>query len=127
MKWTFDNDRPIYIQLVEQLKLFIISGILTPGQRLASVRELAMEAKVNPNTMQKALSELEDLKLIYTKRTSGKFVTEDDKLISKYKKALALEKANGYLQDMQKIGFNQTEAINFLKEDRKWNYWSVRM
>lgn len=114
----FDNDRPIYIQLVEQLKLFIISGVFTPGQRIASVRDLAMEARVNPNTMQKALSELEDMRLIYTKRTSGKFITEDQELINKYKKDMALEAAVHYLSDMKKIGFSRKEAINFLKEDK---------
>ena len=84
MKFVFDNDRPIYIQLVEQLRLFILSGKLSEGERLPSVRELAVIAKVNPNTMQKALVELEDDKLIYTERTNGKFVTDDKKLLKKF-------------------------------------------
>ena len=85
MRFDFDNNVPIYIQLVEQLKIYIISGKLNPGDRLPSVRDLALQTKVNPNTMQKALGELEDLKLIYTERTNGKFVTNDQKLIDKYK------------------------------------------
>lgn len=80
MNFIFDNDRPIYIQLVEQLKQYIVSARLKPGERLPSVRDLAMESKVNPNTMQKALSELEDDKLIYTERTNGKFVTDDSRV-----------------------------------------------
>ena len=83
MDYIFDNDRPIYIQLVEMLKVEIISGKLKLGERLLSVRELAMKARVNPNTMQKALVELENCGLIYTERTNGKFVTQDNKLIEK--------------------------------------------
>jgi len=115
LKWEFDNDRPIYIQLVEKLKLFIISGQYEPGSRLLSVRDLALEAKVNPNTMQKALGELENLGLIYTKRTSGKYVTEDEKLISKFKDEMAFEKVCTYLNDMKSIGFSKKEAMDYLK------------
>lgn len=115
LKWIFDNDRPIYIQLVEKLKLFIVSGEYESGSRLLSVRDLAMEAKVNPNTMQKALGELEAIGLIYTKRTSGKYVTEDKDLIAKIKDELAMEKVNTYLRDMKNIGFSKKEAANYLK------------
>ena len=69
MKFEFDNNIPIYIQLVEQLKIYIISGKIKPGERLPSVRDLALQTKVNPNTMQKALVELEELNLIYTENT----------------------------------------------------------
>ena len=77
MVFEFNNEQPIYIQLVEQLKIKIISGKLPSGERLPSVRELALMTKVNPNTMQKALAELEETGLIYTERTNGKFVTTD--------------------------------------------------
>lgn len=119
MKWEFDNDRPIYIQLVEKLKLFIVSGQYEPGSRMSSVRDLALEAKVNPNTMQKALSELENLGLIYTKRTSGKYVTEDKKLITKFKNELASEKVYAYLNDMKNIGFSKKEAMDYLKMSKE--------
>ena len=90
MKFEFDNNIPIYVQLVEQMKIYIISGKLTPGERLPSVRDLALQSKVNPNTMQKALTELEELKLVYTERTNGKYVTDDINLINKYKNEYAL-------------------------------------
>ena len=77
MNFIFDNDRPIYIQLVEQLKEYIVSGTFKAGEKLPSVREFAMQIKVNPNTVQKALAEIENQKLIYTERTNGKFVTEN--------------------------------------------------
>ena len=116
MDYIFDNERPIYVQLVEKIRLEIISGKLKPGERILSVRELAITARVNPNTMQKALSELEDEGLIYTQRTNGKFVTENQELIEKIKKELAEEKVNNYLKDMKNIGITYQEALNYLQE-----------
>lgn len=116
MKFEFNNEIPIYIQLVEQLKIYIISGTLKPGERLPSIRELALQTKVNPNTMQKALSEMEDLKLVYTERTNGKFVTEDQELINKYKKQYADEISKKYFKSMESIGFNNVEAISYLEK-----------
>ena len=112
----FDNERPIYIQLVEKLELEIISGKLKAGDRIPSVRELAISMKVNPNTMQKALQELETKGLIYTERTNGKFVTNDSKLIEKKKKELAKNKVQNYLTDMNKIGISYEEAVKYLQE-----------
>ena len=86
MDFEFDNNIPIYVQLVEQIKIYIISGKIKPGERVLSVRDLALEFKVNPNTVQKALVELENLKLIYTERTNGRFVTDDQNLIDIYKR-----------------------------------------
>jgi len=114
MKFEFDNNIPIYIQLVEQLKIYIISGNLKPGERLPSVRELALEIKVNPNTMQKALVELEELKLVYTERTNGKYVTNDKELINKIKLEYAKEISNKYFSSMQSIGFNKEDTITYL-------------
>ncbi|MBQ9684522.1 GntR family transcriptional regulator [Candidatus Saccharibacteria bacterium] len=116
MQFVFDNERPIYLQLVEQLRLMIASGQCAAGSRLPSVRELASQARVNPNTMQKALQELEDQQLIFTERTNGKFVTEDQKLIAKYKKQLASAAAKTYLADTKRIGVSFEEAINILQE-----------
>ena len=119
MNFIFDNDRPIYIQLVEQLEIYIISGKIKPGEKLPSVRDLALKTKVNPNTMQKALSELEDLKLIYSERTNGKYVTKDKKLLNKFKDKYAKEKTKKYLNEMKELGFVNKEIIEFLKEEDK--------
>jgi len=116
IKFEFDNNIPIYIQLVEQLKKYIISGKIKPGERLPSVRELALLTKVNPNTMQKALTELEDEKLIFTERTNGKFVTNNENIIDNLKKEYAKELSNKYFSNMESIGFTKTETINYLKE-----------
>ncbi|MBR6690541.1 MAG: GntR family transcriptional regulator [Bacilli bacterium] len=115
---NFNNDRPIYIQLLEQLQVLIVSGKINSGERISSVRDLALEYKVNPNTVQKALQELENLGLIYTERTNGKFVTSDKKLIEKYKKEFAKEQVNNYFRNMNSLGFTNEEAINYLKGDK---------
>ena len=112
----FDNERPIYLQLVEKLELEIVSGKLKAGDRILSVRELALNMKVNPNTMQKALQDLETKGLIYTERTNGKFVTKDVKLIENKKKELAKNKVRSYLNDMKKIGITYEEALKYLQE-----------
>lgn len=83
MPWDLDNDRPIYLQLMERIQHDIISGVYRPGDKIPSVRDLALEAAVNPNTMQKALSELERSGLVYSQRTSGRFITEDEKMLKK--------------------------------------------
>lgn len=111
----FDNERPIYLQLVEQLRMAIVSGTYLAGSRLPSVRELAVMAKVNPNTMQKALTELESDQLIFTERTNGKYVTKDQCLLAKIKAELATNLADNYLADMAKIGITPAESIKYIK------------
>ena len=116
MNYIFDNERPIYIQLVEMIRIDIVSGKFKKGQKLPSVRELALTMKVNPNTMQKAIVEHENKNLIYTERNKGKYVTEDEKLIEKVKKELAQEKVNNYLNSMKNIGINYDSAVRYLQE-----------
>lgn len=106
---NFDNNIPIYIQLVEYLKSSIVSGELTSGERLPSVRDLSMRFAVNPNTMQKALAELENNQLIYTERTNGKFITKDEKILKAFKKTHADEITKNYLITMKELGFSKEE------------------
>ena len=122
MNFKFDNNIPIYIQLVEQLKIYIISGKILPGDRLPSVRDLAIDSKVNPNTMQKALTELEEQKLIYTERTNGKYITEDKDLIEKIRKDYANELTKKYLSNMLDIGINKEETTKYLKEYKEGEF-----
>ncbi len=119
MEYIFDNERPIYIQLMEKIRLEIVSGKLKKGERMPSVRELAITMKVNPNTMQKALAELENEQLIYTERTNGKFVTQNQERIEEIKKELAKEKVNTYLNSMKDIGISFEEAISYLQEQKE--------
>lgn len=113
---NFDNERPIYMQLVEQLKIWIISGKIEPGDRLPSIREMAISLKINPNTIQKGLIELENQGFIYTERTNGKYVTNDKSLIDDYKKIYARETVIKYLDDMKNLGFSKEEVIIYMKE-----------
>ena len=94
MEWNIQGGRPIYAQLIEQVTLAIVSGVYAPGERLASVRELAMQAGVNPNTMQRALAQMEEQGLLYTQRTAGRFVTEDVSVIRQARQRLAVLKNN---------------------------------
>lgn len=119
MPWNLNSDRPIFIQIVEIIKLSIISGKYAPGDKLPSVRDLAQEAAVNPNTMQKALSELERTGLVYSQRTSGRFITEDVKMIEELKSALAKEKIEEFLESMQQLGYKNEETISLMTETLK--------
>ena len=115
MDFTFDNNIPIYIQLLEYMKIYLISGAFKCGEKLPSVREFANTFRVNPNTMQKALAELESMKLIYTERTNGKYVTKDERLIERLKDEYALTLAKSYFQGMKRIGLGKADSIKYLE------------
>jgi len=115
MEITFENNIPIYIQLLEYMKIYLISGVFKCGEKLPSVREFASTFKVNPNTMQKALVELESMNLIYTERTNGKYVTKDQKVIDKLKDEYAITLAKSYFQGMKRIGLGKADSIRYLE------------
>ena len=115
MNWQFSNDAPIYAQLIGQIRAGIVSGALSPGERLPSVRDLAQEAGVNPNTMQKALTELERSDLVYAQRTSGRFITEDAGRIQKMREDIALEQAQAFLNKMADLGFSRVEIVALME------------
>lgn len=114
MAWSFDLDKPLYLQIVENIKLKIINSEYPPGERLLSVRELAAEASVNPNTMQKALAELERLGLVYSQRTSGRFITDNTLLLKNLRYQSAQQEMTNYIEHMQKLGFNSQQAVDLL-------------
>jgi GntR family transcriptional regulator len=116
MSWDLKSDRPIYAQLIEQLELKICSGIYALGSKLPSVRDLAQEASVNPNTMQRALAKLEEDGLLYTNRTSGRFVTEDVIMVQKTKSKLAQEQIEEFLEKMNRLGFDKKDIMSILAE-----------
>lgn len=116
MPWDLDNDRPIYLQLMQRIQQDIIAGVYKPGGKLPSVRDLAVDASVNPNTMQKALSELERSGLVYSQRTSGRFITEDETMLKNMKKELAAEHIRQFLDNMRLLGFNNEEASELIQE-----------
>mgnify|MGYP003044478568 CR=1 FL=1 len=114
MKWQFSNDAPIYSQLIAQIKVGIVSGAFPPGERLPSVRDLATEAGVNPNTMQRALAQLEAEGLVYTERTTGRFVTEDTALLEQLRDETARAMTAEYLEKMRGIGYGPAEAAKLM-------------
>ena len=116
MSWNLNSERPIYAQIIERITLDIISGIYLPGAKLPSVRDLAQDAGVNPNTMQKALSELERTGLVLSQRTSGRFITEDLTMIEKTKQNLASLQIREFLEKMEHLGFTKETIIQLIEQ-----------
>lgn len=119
MQWKFDGNAPIYTQLVDQMKLGIVSGEWIPGQRIPAVRELAVDAGVNPNTMQRALQELERQGLMFSQRTSGRFVTENREMIEDAKRTLANRHISAFIRQMQALGYTRQEIVAMLEESER--------
>ncbi len=107
----FSSNVPIYIQIMNDVKLKIVSGAWEPGQRLQSVRDLAVEFSVNPNTMQRALSELERDGLLYTERTSGRYVSQNQQKILDARSSMARQYTDSYYDAMEKLGYKRDEVI----------------
>lgn len=118
MAWEFKNDRPIYTQLLEEIQKMIISGIYKPGEKLPSVREFAVEASVNPNTMQRAMVELERLGLVYSNRTSGRIITEDRHRIEEVKMELAKELIKEFINNMKELGYGREEIVDLINNNQ---------
>ena len=121
MAWNLQSDRPIYAQLVDQIQRMIVTGIFPAGSRLPSVRELAAEAAVNPNTMQRALVKLEEPGLLYTQRTSGRYVTEETERIMEVKRALAEELIRQFVENMNRLGYTREQSVDLLKKEEEKN------
>ena len=119
MEWRFEGGAPIYAQIVDAVKLAIVSGELPPGARLQGVRELALEAGVNPNTMQRALSELERQGLLYTLRTAGRYVTDDEAAIRAARRELAGGYVDAFLTAMERLGMEKSDMIKLLEADTR--------
>lgn len=121
MQWKLTEDRPIWLQLTEQLTERIVSGVYPTGSRMPPVRELAAEAGVNPNTMQRALAQLEADGLVATNRTAGRTVTEDNAAVDSVRGKLANEKMDLYVTGMATLGYSEEEAATLLMERRRKN------
>ncbi len=117
MDWTFTEDRPIWQQLAEQLTLRILKGEYPCGSRLPPVRELAALAGVNPNTMQRALAQLEQDGLAVANRTSGRTVTEDGEVIRRARRERARSAVAGCLRILEELGYTKADALVYVKEE----------
>ena len=116
MAWELDSDRPIYLQLVERIQMQIIAGYYPPGGKLPSVREMALNVAVNPNTMQKAYVEMERVGLIVTNRTNGRTVTEDEELLTGIRKKMASEETEYFIRKLKELGFSNEDIENLIHE-----------
>lgn len=116
MQWKLSDDRPIYVQLMETITAAIASGTLAAGSRLPSVREMAAQAGVNPNTMQRALAELERDELLYSQRTAGRFVTDQSDRITQKRKELAMQQIRIFLSSMKEMGYTSEQTLNLIQQ-----------
>ena len=119
MGWNFSQGKPIYLQIIGHIQAMILSGEYMPGDKIESVREFASLAGVNPNTMQKALQEMESMGLIITQRTSGRYITEDEKKIRELRDQVALSKTQSYISDLEKLGYKIDEIEAFVLQYKK--------
>ena len=117
MEWQIAAGRPVYIQLVEQLERSVVTGVYPPGERVPAVRDLAAQAQVNPNTMQRALAEMESRGLLVTQRTTGRTVTSDTALIAKTRQALAASLAQDFLAQAKALGLTREEILALLQQE----------
>lgn len=115
MSWDLSSDRPVYLQIVEKIQIDIVAGVYKAGDKLPSVRELAAEAAVNPNTMQKALTELEKTGLVYTNRTSGRYISEDENLLMHMRKELASKETASFLKKMKLYRYSEEDIFRLIK------------
>ena len=121
MTWDFKSDQPIYRQLMDALRMRIVNGTYPPGERIPAVRELAMEAGVNPNTMQRALAELEREGLLISQRTSGRFVTDDQDLMQALRVNMAREYIAEMFEMLRRLGLSPEQsnaAIDRFQEEQ---------
>ncbi|MBR6254495.1 MAG: GntR family transcriptional regulator [Clostridiales bacterium] len=116
MPWAFKENRPIFQQIYDMIVIRILNGTYPKGGKLPSVREMAEEAGVNPNTMQRAMSQLEDTGLAITNRTSGRVVTTDEELLKKIRREYAAAAAEEFLQEMKKLGISQEDAVSLIQD-----------
>lgn len=116
MTWKFDEKSPIYLQIANHIKTQIVSQEIKPGQQLPTVRDFAQEAGVNPNTMQRAFALLEQEEMVYSVRTSGRFVTENQALIEQTRTCLAQAEINQFITKMTQLGYEKASLVSLLEE-----------
>ena len=116
MEWNITGGRPVYVQLVEQLELALLNGTFPPGSRVPPVRELAAEAGVNPNTMQRALQEMESQNLLQAQRTAGRPVTADAEVLHQLRSLRAAALAAEFIRRMKGLGLDQAEIRDLLRK-----------
>lgn len=118
MAWKFTSDKPVYLQIADRLTKSVLSGEYKPGEQIPSVRQLALEAAVNPNTIQHAFTELESNGLIISKNTVGRFVTNDEAIIEECRNDLAKSIAKDFIKNMSHLSITPEQAIKIIEEEK---------
>ena len=116
MEAGFDRERPIYVQIAERIKNRVLSGRYKPGEKLPSVRDLAMEMSVNPNTVQRAMAELEREGVLFSKRTVGRYISEDEELLGRFRQRMIAEEAEAFLNRLKDLGISREEIVLALEK-----------
>ncbi len=116
MAWSFSTDRPVYIQIADRIKKSVLSGEYEAGQQIPTVRQLALEAAVNPNTVQHAFTELENEGIIIAKGTLGRFVTEDEQVVQAVREQMARNLAKTFVQEMGQLSISPEQALELIRE-----------
>ncbi len=117
MAWKFTSDKPVYLQIADRLTKSVLSGEFKPGEQIPSVRQLALEAAVNPNTIQHAFTELENNGLIISKNTVGRFVTDDKSIIEECRNELAKNIVKDFIKNMTQLSITPDQAIKIIEEE----------
>ena len=118
MAWKFTSDKPVYLQIADRLTKSVLSGEYKPGEQIPSVRQLALEAAVNPNTVQHAFTELENNGLIISKNTVGRFVTDNEAIIEECRNEMAKKIAKGFIKNMSQLSISPEQAIKIIEEEK---------
>lgn len=116
MSIEFDNNMPIYLQIMNYIKRQIVTGTLKAGDKILSVRELAAELQINPNTIQRTFQELEREEIVETRRGLGRYVTSEESKIMAIKKEMAGELLDRFIHGMQELGFAEQDIVSIVAE-----------
>lgn len=118
MAWKFTSEKAVYLQIADRLTKSVLSGEFKPGEQIPSVRQLALEAAVNPNTVQHAFTELENNGLIISRNTVGRFVTENTAIIEECRNEMAKNIAKAFIKNMSQLSISPEQAIKIIKEEK---------
>lgn len=116
MAWSFSSDKPVYIQIADRITGLVLSGKYMAGEQIPSVRQLALEAAVNPNTVQHAFSELEEIGIIISQGTVGRYVTDDTAVIEDCRKKMAEKMVNEFVTNIGQLSVSREQVLDMIKE-----------
>ena len=127
MAWKFSSDKPVYLQISDRIVKKVLSGEYSAGEQIPTVRQIALEAAVNPNTVQHAFSELENEGLIVSKGTLGRFVTDDTEIVATCRHRMAEQLVREFAKNMEQLSITKEQAVTMIEEVMKWTFLNVNI